>query len=431
MQKSGLARILYAAATILVLSTFAAQPQNTSEAYNYDESKVPPYTLPDPLVTSGGNKVMDRDTWMRQRRPELLKIFEENEYGRIPAKPRHLHFGKPEVDANALGGNAIRKQIPVYFSSRQTGPSMNILMYLPKPTGRPVPVFIGLNFRGNHTVQPDAGILLPKAWIPEGAGVENHHATEAARGTDAKSWPVDLIVSHGYGVATIYAGDIAPDDKDHYQEGVFPLVLKPGQAQPGPDEPGAIGLWAWGLSRALDYLETDHDVDSHRIIVIGHSRMGKAALWAGAQDTRFAAVVSNESGEGGAALSHRIFGETIRHLNDSFPHWFCGNYKKYNGRELELPFDQHELIAAIAPRPVYIASAEGDQWSDPLGEFLGGKHADPVYRLLGTDGLGADTMPPLNQPVMTTIGYHIRPGKHNITTYDWQQYLAWADRHLH
>jgi hypothetical protein len=429
MQIAAFASIASLTATMLVVS-LGAQPSASADKYNYDEAKVPPYTLPDPLTTSKGKKVTDRATWMKLRRPELLKIFEENEYGRMPGKPQHLQFRTPEIDANAIGGTAVRKQIQVSFSSRQAGPSMNILMYLPKERSHPVPVFVGLNFRGNHTIQSDPAILLSKGWIPEGEGVVDHRATDKARGTDAKSWPVELILSRGYGVATIYAGDLAPDDKDHYQEGVFPLLQKPGEPQPRADESGAIGLWAWGLSRALDYLQTDHDVDAHRVIVIGHSRMAKAAIWAGARDPRFAAVVSNESGEGGAALSHRIYGETIRHLNDMFPHWFCGNYKKYNDRESELPFDQHELIALVAPRPLYVASAEGDQWSDPHGEFLGAKNADPVYRLLGTDGLGAENMPPLSQPIMTTLGYHIRPGKHNITPYDWEQYLAWADRHV-
>lgn len=426
MRIAGLAPAAFGSAALFIISALAAQGPST----NFDEAKVPPYTLPDPLTTSSGKKVVDRQTWNEQRRPELLKIFEENEYGRIPPKPRDLKFAKLEEDANALGGSAVRKQIEVSFSNSKTGPSMNILIYLPKHTSHSVPVFLGLNFHGNHTVQPDPKILLSNRWILRGDGVVDHHATESSRGTDAKSWPVELILSHGYGLATVYAGDLAPDSKDHYQEGVFPLLLKPGEREPRADEPGAIGLWAWGLSRALDYLETDSDVDAHRVIVIGHSRLGKTALWAGAQDPRFAAAVSNESGEGGAALSHRIYGETIRDLNESFPHWFCGNYKKYSGRELQLPFDQHELIASIAPRPVYVASAEGDQWSDPRGEFLGIKNADPVYRLLGTDGLGADTMPPLSHPVMTTLGYHIRPGKHNMTPYDWAQYLAWADRHV-
>lgn len=400
----------------------------------YDEAKVPAYTLPDPLKMENGDPVTSAEEWRTKRRPELVRLFEEHVYGRAPAAPRDVAFKVLTQRDDALGGTAIQKQVEITLVKGDRPVSMTLLLYVPK-SGRPAPAFLGLNFNGNHAVTDDPGVILNPNWMRPQPGKPDNKATEESRGTAKSRWPIEMIVSRGYALGTIYYGDIDPDFDDGFQNGVHPHFYKAGQTKPAPDEWGSIAAWAWGLSRALDYLERDKDIDSKRVAVIGHSRLGKTSLWAGAADERFALVISNDSGCGGAALSRRRFGESVKRINTSFPHWFCDNFTKYNHNEGACPVDQHELIALIAPRPVYVASAVEDQWADPLGEFLSALHADPVYRLLGTDGFGG-AAPPSGQPAVDeplksgTIGYHIRTGKHDVTDFDWQQYLDFADRHL-
>jgi hypothetical protein len=422
---TGLALLL----AVLPMKTRAA----SKDQFNYDESKVPAYTLPDPLVALNGKPVATARQWSNSRRAEVLGLFEEHVYGRAPGKPRGMKFVVDNADAQALGGLATRKEVTVLFTGKADGPKMTLLLYVPNGREKPAPAFLSLNFGGNHTVHADPGITLSTNWMrPGSTGVTNNRATEAARGSSASRFPVETILQRGYALVTVYYGDIEPDHKDGWKSGVRAALAKDGAAtQWKGDDWGAISAWAWGLSRALDYLETDKAIDAKRVAVIGHSRQGKTSLWAGATDERFALVISNDSGCGGAALSRRKFGETVERINTSFPHWFCGNFKRYNGKEENLPVDQHELIALMAPRPVYIASAEQDLWADPKGEFLSGKHAEPVYALFGRAGLGVVEQPPVNTPVGDVIGYHIRTGKHDVTDYDWAQYLNFADRHFH
>ncbi len=420
-EAAGRARPPLARPVLLALATCAAvlaafgQPAG----FNYDEAAVPAYDLPQLLRRADGGVVETAAGWPA-RRAEILGQFERLVYGAAPAAPRGMAFSVVEEDAAALGGLAHRKQVRVEFGGAPSVPGMEILLYTPAGAPGPVPVFLGLNFGGNHTVRRDPAIRLADRATAD--GLEKGRAAD--RGRSAGRWPVETLLRRGYGLATVYCGDLDPDFDDGFRNGVHPLA-PPGK----PGAWGSIAAWAWGLSRALDYLQTDGQVAGSRVAVFGHSRLGKTALWAGARDERFAMVISNDSGCGGAALSRRRFGETVERINTRFPHWFAENFKAFNGREDELPVDQHMLLALIAPRPLYVASAEDDLWADPQGEFLAALHAGEVYELLGRRSLRVERRPAVNRPVLQDMGYHIRAGKHDITAYDWERYLDFADRH--
>lgn len=399
---------------------------------NQDESKVPAYALPDPLRSTAGEPIRTAADWSGMRRPEVLELFRNHVYGRTPESLPRSGSTLVSDHPQARGGRATRQRIQVPLTRGSDGPALDLLVYLPNSRSGKVPVFLGLNFDGNHTVTLEADIPLAPGWVPNRPqwGITHNAATDASRGSAAGRWPIDRLLERGYGLATLYCGDVEPDHPEGWRKGLRGAVTFPDLQAPAADAWGAIGAWAWGLTRALDALETHPQVDGRRVVVIGHSRLGKTALWAGAQDSRFALVISNESGEGGAALARRDFGETLLRINTSFPHWFCGRFKAYNHNIAALPVDQHELIALIAPRPVYVASATEDLWADPKGEFLGALGAEPVYALFGRKGVGTPTPPQPDHPIGDWIGYHNRSGKHDITTYDWERYMDFADRHL-
>lgn len=423
----------------VLLCTLALNPLVARAAQaappNYDENKVPPYTLPDPLVGADGRPVRSAADWRARRRPELLELFTREVYGRTPeGRPKEMHWATTSVDRRALGGKATRKEVTVWFTARQDGPRMHLLVYQPNGDGAPWPVFLGLNYFGNHCVNPDPGITLSSAWMrasPE-FGIVNNRATEATRGVHSYRWNIEAVIARGYATATVYYGDLCPDNDHGIEQSVGAHYRTGSVNRRAPDAWGSIGIWAWGLSRALDCLEQDPELDARRVALHGHSRLGKAALWAGAQDERFALVISNNSGAGGAALAKRIFGETVALSNSrhSTP-WYALNYRRYDDNEAALPVDQHELLALIAPRPLYVASSAQDRGADPKGEFLSVRHADPVYRLVGRKGLGVTDMPPIDQPVHGDgLAYHVRAGNHDITLYDWVQFMDFADREL-
>ena len=368
----------------------------------YDEAKVRPYALPDALLAADGTRIATPKQW-RARRAEILELFRTHMFGRAPGKPEKLSFELLHEDPGAMDGAATLKRVAIRSEHAGRLHQFALSLFLPNARREPVPVFLLINNRPPENIDP-------------------------TRTTKSPFWPAEEMVARGYGIAAFYNADVAADTAGEFRDGVIrlfegdlPLADRP------PDAWVALAAWAWGASRAMDYFETDPRVDARRVAVVGHSRGGKTALWAAAEDERFAMAVSNNSGSCGAALSRRRYGETIR-MTDGNPHWFCDNFSRYNDREDDLPFDQHMLIGLIAPRAVYVASADEDLSADPRGEFLGLAHASDVYALWGHAPINPDEMPPLDVPLLRgPRGYHIRPGKHDLLVSDWMRFADFAD----
>ncbi|QPH40105.1 alpha/beta hydrolase family protein [Pedobacter endophyticus] len=390
---------------LFLLMSAKSQAQKTDkfmgETVNYDEEAVPAYTLPDVLKTGNGKKITSRKNWEAKRRPEILSLFEENIYGKMPPRLDSLKFMISNIDSNAMNGKALLKEIQITVWRKGNFLSFPLVLFIPKNRTKPAPAFLLINNRSKKNTDP----------------------TRVEKST---FWPAEMIIDSGYAIAAFHNADVTPDRKDSYRQGLLEKIF-PEEIQK-PDGIKAIGAWAWAASRVMDYFQTDNDIDFNKVAIVGHSRGGKTALWAAAQDQRFAMVLSSCSGSTGAALARRRYGETVSLINRQFPHWFNDNYKKYNNQVDRLPVDQHMLIGLIAPRPVYVTNATEDRWADPRGSFLSLVNAKPVYDLYKKKTMLPASFPDTNSPtIRSAIGYHFRDGKHDLNVYDWTNFIKFAN----
>lgn len=385
-------------------------------------AQLPSNPAPDPLVMLNGSKVASKQEWLEKRRPELIALFQHYMYGWFPPAVQ-VEGVVTYTDGHFFNGQATLKLVTLKLATAGA-PDIHLLLVVPNHRAKPAPIFLGMNFNGNHTLVADTNVPLPTSWIagPE-RYVANNRALEAGRGRETNVWALEQSINRGYAVATYFCGDVEPDTTNA-TGGVRETIHQPA----APDDWGTIAAWAWGLQRAVDYLMTDPDVDKRHIALVGHSRLGKAAMLAGAFDERVALVVPLQAGCGGTAPSRGTVGESVQRINTSFPHWFCDEFKKFNTQTDRLPFDQDGLIALCAPRPVLFGAAVEDNWANPAGAFDMLKSADKVYRLLGAEGLAAQTMPEINKMVDSNLGFFIRPGKHSMTKLDWRYFLDFADK---
>ncbi len=395
---------------------------------NYTEAHVGRYTLPDPLTMADGRPVRDARTWREERRPEILRLVESNEYGKAPGRPADLAFDVFDTGTPAFGGRAVRKQVTIYFTTDHGDHYLDLLVYLPAQAAGPVPVLLQVGWGPNNLVVDDEGVKVGRAW--------NGRTKTRTPATDGRvvGGPLSVLplVERGYGIATFNYSDVDPDSLDSLAHGIRAEYLADGEHEPAADEWGSISAWAWGISRVVDYFETDAQVDATRVAITGASRLGKTVLWAGARDERIAAVIASVSGEGGAALSRRNYGERVAHLvaPTRYPYQFARNYASWAGRMTEAPFDAHFVVALMAPRPLLLQTGYTDKWSDPYGEFLAARAATPVYELLGEKGIEEPTQPRLGEPMMNTLGYLMHDGGHGVLPADWPVFIDFLDQHL-
>jgi hypothetical protein len=401
-------------------------------------------TLPDPLKMLDGRPVEEPSQWFKGRRPELKRLFENYVYGPIPPKPKRVVIKLIGSYPDFVDGAATLKLLtlqPVSAHISKPGPQIDLMLVVPNYRSKPAPVFLAMDFCGNQAITSDPRIPLSRSWMAKGCpGCTNNQATEASRGSQATNWPLAEIVKRGYGLAAFYSGDVDPD-RAEASTGLYGWLAAGDPARNNPTNRGTIAAWAWGFHRCVDYLVKDAAVDRNRIAVVGHSRNGKTALLAAAMDERIAMAFPHQAGCGGTAPSRGNTGESVKAINNEFPHWFNGEFKKFNKEPERLPIDQNCLIALCAPRPVLVSAAEGDTWSNPAGQFADVQSADAAWRFVGAEGfteadsplpaapsLQSTNVPPMNKLLGHRLGFYMRAGKHSMTAADWKVFLDFADK---
>lgn len=415
----------------LLCSCFAADGENMKVyqdkipwEVNYDEASMPQYILPEVLLCQDGTEVKTVVEWETKRRPELLKLFQDVMYGELPPLPDQVSYEVLSAPEKVFGSLAYRRETRIAFKMKNgRSHAVDVLLYTPADTERS-PVFVGLTFGGNHVVSRDPRIHMTGLAGDRGPGFMRE------RGVQERRFPLETILRRGYAIAVASYHDIFPDYEDGWQNSIYKLFFTDAELLTRPKGYSSIGAWAWGLSRILDYLLTVPEIDGEKAAVYGHSRLGKTSLWAAVTDSRFKLACVNDSGCGGAALSRRLYGETLfsmYHKNSVGRWWFTDSLLKKCGSPQELPLDQHELIALVAPRAIAVHSATEDQWADPKGEYLAAYYAGKVYRLYGLEPLASVIPPEPEKPVGTDISYFLRSGKHDLLIADWEHYMDVAD----